>query len=102
MQISQPATTCLTCILLCAMACAELYGELCRDIAGLPVVVGRRPASGTLSGAAASYTVEAMVGAGRALQVGRSAPLCKWACVDACIGGWWPADHPHVTSRMVR
>lgn len=55
-----------------AQAMIELYGELCRDIAGLPVVVGRRPASGTLSGAAASYTVEAMVGAGRALQVAQS------------------------------
>lgn len=51
---------------------AELYEQFARDVAGLPVVAGRRPSTGTLPGATASFTVEAMVGAGAALQVRRS------------------------------
>jgi prolyl-tRNA synthetase len=51
---------------------ASLYAEFAQDVAALPVVVGRRPASGRLPGAAASFTVDAMVGGGAALQVAQS------------------------------
>lgn len=55
-----------------AQAMAALYEAFARDVAGLPVVAGRRSARGTLRGAAATYTVEALVGQGRALQVRRA------------------------------
>jgi hypothetical protein len=51
---------------------AGLYEEFARDVAGLPAIAGRRSALGTLRGAAATFTLEAMVGEGRALQVGQS------------------------------
>lgn len=38
-------------------------------MAGLPVVAGRAPRNRSLPGAAGSFTLEAMVGNGRALQV---------------------------------
>ncbi|PRW58782.1 proline--tRNA chloroplastic mitochondrial [Chlorella sorokiniana] len=47
----------------------QMYEEWARDVAGLPVVAGRRSARGTLRGAVATYTLEALVGDGRALQV---------------------------------
>ena len=59
----------------------QLYEEWARDVAGLPVVAGRRSARGTLRGAVATYTLEALVGDGRALQVGAAV-----SCVGA--GGW--------------
>lgn len=53
-----------------SQAMIQLYEEWARDVAGLPVVAGRRSARGTLRGAVATYSVEALVGDGRALQVG--------------------------------
>lgn len=52
-----------------SQAMIQLYEEWARDVAGLPVVAGRRSARGTLRGAVATYTLEALVGDGRALQV---------------------------------
>ncbi|KAI7844242.1 hypothetical protein COHA_002041 [Chlorella ohadii] len=52
-----------------SQAMIQLYEEWARDVAGLPVVAGRRSARGTLRGAVATYSVEALVGDGRALQV---------------------------------
>lgn len=46
-----------------------MYEQLVRDVAALPAIAGRRSPRGTFRGAAATYTVEAMVGDGRALQV---------------------------------
>lgn len=58
-----------------SQAMIQLYEEWARDVAGLPVVAGRRSARGTLRGAVATYTLEALVGDGRALQV-RAAVSC--------------------------
>lgn len=55
-----------------AQAMIGVYEEFAREAAALPVIAGRRPASRTLPGAAASYTVEAVVGDGQALQVASS------------------------------
>lgn len=48
---------------------AGLYEDFARDAAALPVVAGRLPASASLPGAATSYTLQAVVGGGRTLEV---------------------------------
>ncbi|KAI8477112.1 MAG: hypothetical protein J3K34DRAFT_498625 [Monoraphidium minutum] len=50
----------------------ELYESFVRDALALPVVAGRRSPPGTLAGAAASYTLQALLPGGRALQVASS------------------------------
>ncbi|KAL4419636.1 hypothetical protein ABPG77_008577 [Micractinium sp. CCAP 211/92] len=52
-----------------ARAMIGLYEDFARDSAALPVVAGRLPASASLPGAATSYTLQAVVGGGRALEV---------------------------------
>lgn len=75
-----------------AQAMVQLYGEWAREVAGLPAVAGRRSPSGTMRGAAATYTVEALVGGGRALQVGGWAMLAsalRLFCVERLADGAW-------------
>ena len=70
---------------------AELYEEFAREVAAVPVVVGRSPISATLSGAAASYTVEAMAGKGRALQVrGRACAARMLLALPVVTKLCWP------------
>lgn len=48
---------------------AGLYEELARDVAALPVVAGRLPSSASMPGAATSFTLQALVGGGRSVEV---------------------------------
>ncbi|KAL4443242.1 hypothetical protein ABPG75_010979 [Micractinium tetrahymenae] len=52
-----------------ARAMIGLYEDFAREAAALPVVAGRLPASASLPGAATSYTLQALVGGGQALEV---------------------------------
>lgn len=80
-----------------AQAMIQLYSEWAREVAGLPAVAGRRSQTGTMRGAAATYTVEALVGEGRALQVG-GAPWARHEEGDVYApsgrDGSRPALHP--------
>ena len=47
----------------------SVYAEFARNIAAMPVVVGRKSRSESFAGADSTYTIEAMMGDRRALQV---------------------------------
>jgi len=50
----------------------EVYAAFCRDVLALPVIAGRKSESEKFAGAATSYTIEGMMGDGKALQMGTS------------------------------
>ena len=49
-----------------------IYEEFARDIAAVPVIAGRKSRLESFAGANCTYTIEAMMGDGRALQAGTS------------------------------
>jgi prolyl-tRNA synthetase len=58
-----------------ARAFVELYAQFAREVAALPVVVGRKSRAESFAGADTTFTIEAMMGDGRALQAGTSHDL---------------------------
>jgi prolyl-tRNA synthetase len=50
----------------------DLYAEVCETVLGVPVVKGRKSESEKFAGALRTYSIEAMMGDGRALQAGTS------------------------------
>jgi prolyl-tRNA synthetase len=50
----------------------DLYADLCESILGVPVVKGRKSESEKFAGALRTYSIEALMGDGRALQAGTS------------------------------
>ncbi len=54
------------------MRMLEVYARFAEDVAAIPVIKGRKSESEKFAGAGASYTIEAMMGDGRALQAGTS------------------------------
>ncbi len=57
------------------MRMLDVYAEFAETEAAVPVIKGRKSASEKFAGAGASYTIEAMMGDGRALQSGTSHDL---------------------------
>ncbi len=55
-----------------AMAMIGVYETFARDVAALPVVAGRKSRTESFAGADVTYTIEAMMGDGKALQAGTS------------------------------
>lgn len=53
-----------------SLAMVGLYAEIAADFAAMPVVVGRKSEIEKFAGAEATYTIEAMMGDGKALQSG--------------------------------
>ena len=53
----------------------DVYEDVLRNVLSLPVVVGRKTARERFSGATSTYTLEAMMGDGKALQMGTSHEL---------------------------
>ena len=53
----------------------SVYEDFAVDVLGLPVVVGRKTERERFAGADATYTIEAMMGDGKALQMGTSHEL---------------------------
>jgi prolyl-tRNA synthetase len=50
----------------------DMYGEVCETMLALPVVKGRKSESEKFAGALRTYSIEALMGDGRALQAGTS------------------------------
>src|SRR5215218_5629211 len=50
----------------------DMYAELCESLLGVPVVKGRKSESEKFAGALRTYSIEALMGDGRALQAGTS------------------------------
>jgi prolyl-tRNA synthetase len=50
----------------------DLYADVCESILGVPVVKGRKSESEKFAGALRTYSIEALMGDGRALQAGTS------------------------------
>ena len=50
----------------------DLYAEVCESVLAMPVVKGRKSESEKFAGAARTYSIEALMGDGRALQAGTS------------------------------
>jgi prolyl-tRNA synthetase len=50
----------------------DLYAEVCESVLAVPVVKGRKSESEKFAGAARTYSIEALMGDGRALQAGTS------------------------------
>src|SRR5262247_4031976 len=50
----------------------DLYAEVCEDVLAVPVVKGRKSESEKFAGALRTYSIEALMGDGRALQAGTS------------------------------
>lgn len=55
-----------------AMQMIRVYEETAVNVAGMPVVAGRKSKTESFAGADITYTIEAMMGDGRALQAGTS------------------------------
>jgi prolyl-tRNA synthetase len=55
-----------------AQAMITLYSRFAYEVAALPVVVGRKSKTESFAGADITYTIEAMMGDGKALQAGTS------------------------------
>jgi prolyl-tRNA synthetase len=53
----------------------DVYEDFARDVMGLPVLVGRKTERERFAGATATYTIEGMMGDGKALQMGTSHEL---------------------------
>ncbi|MFG2045042.1 proline--tRNA ligase [Dactylosporangium sp. NPDC048998] len=53
----------------------EVYEDFMRDVLAMPVVVGRKTARERFAGATSTYTLEGMMGDGKALQMGTSHEL---------------------------
>jgi prolyl-tRNA synthetase len=53
----------------------DVYEDFARDVMGLPVLVGRKTERERFAGADATYTIEGMMGDGKALQMGTSHEL---------------------------
>jgi prolyl-tRNA synthetase len=58
-----------------AMAMVRLYERFALEAAALPVIAGRKSRAESFAGADATYTIEAMMGDGKALQAGTSHDL---------------------------
>ncbi len=56
-----------------------IYEEFAREVAAVPVIAGRKSRLESFAGANCTYTIEAMMGDGRALQV------CVCVCVCVCV-----------------
>ena len=54
------------------MLALDLYGEVARDVAALPAVAGEKTPGERFAGAARTFTIEAMMRDGKALQAGTS------------------------------
>ena len=50
----------------------DLYADVCESVLGMPVVKGRKTDSEKFAGALRTYSIEALMGDGRALQAGTS------------------------------
>jgi prolyl-tRNA synthetase len=50
----------------------DMYAEVCESVLAVPVVKGRKSESEKFAGAARTYSIEALMGDGRALQAGTS------------------------------
>jgi prolyl-tRNA synthetase len=50
----------------------DLYGEVCESVLAMPVIKGRKSESEKFAGALRTYSIEALMGDGRALQAGTS------------------------------
>jgi prolyl-tRNA synthetase len=50
----------------------DMYGEVCESVLAMPVVKGRKTESEKFAGALRTYSIEALMGDGRALQAGTS------------------------------
>jgi len=50
----------------------DLYADVCESVLGMPVVKGRKTESEKFAGALRTYSIEALMGDGRALQAGTS------------------------------
>jgi prolyl-tRNA synthetase len=50
----------------------DMYAELCESLLGVPVIKGRKSESEKFAGALRTYSIEALMGDGRALQAGTS------------------------------
>src|SRR5581483_8785345 len=50
----------------------DLYAEVCESVLAVPVVKGRKTESEKFAGALRTYSIEALMGDGRALQAGTS------------------------------
>ncbi len=53
----------------------DVYADFAEEQAAVPVIDGRKSESEKFAGAVASYSIEAMMGDGRALQAGTSHDL---------------------------
>ncbi len=53
----------------------ELYARFAREVAAIPVIAGRKSRAESFAGADTTFTIEAMMGDGRALQAGTSHDL---------------------------
>jgi len=53
----------------------EVYQDLCEEVLGIPVLVGRKTERERFAGASATWTCEAMMGDGKALQMATSHEL---------------------------
>jgi prolyl-tRNA synthetase len=68
-----------------AMAMIQLYAEFATTQAAMPVVVGRKSKLESFAGANVTYTIEAMMGDKKALQVGFELLLLVVIAVIAVI-----------------
>lgn len=76
----------------------SIYAEFARDVAAMPVMLGRKSRLESFAGADCTYTIEAMMGDKRALQVLALLPYS--ACnVQAC--GHVTARHPELNNRWL-
>src|SRR5207245_8943708 len=50
----------------------DLYADVCESVLAVPVVKGRKSESEKFAGALRTYSIEALMGDGRALQAGTS------------------------------
>jgi hypothetical protein len=70
----------------------RVYAEFARNVAAMPVIVGRKSRLESFAGANSTYTIEAMMGDKRALQVtligcskvGKPVPSVMHHCLYCC------------------
>lgn len=61
----------------------DLYAELCESLLAIPVIKGEKPAHERFPGALSTYTIEAMMQDGKALQMGTSHVLNQDFLIDS-------------------
>lgn len=69
----------------------SIYAEFAREVAAMPVMVGRKSRLESFAGADCTYTIEAMMGDKRALQV-TALPACLLTLLAICT------SYCHVTA----